>query len=77
MMDDPKNQGEGNQTAARQYDEATTAFAKSGRVEAAAEEAKRSLDTPEGRANDEAARKAAARAKEHDPEESRDYRKAD
>lgn len=70
-----KNQGEGNQTAARRYDEETTAFAKSGRVPAAAEEAKRSLDTPEGAANEAARAKAAAHAKEHDPEEKRDYRK--
>lgn len=74
-MDDTKNQGEGNQTAARRYDEETTAFAKSGRVKEAAAEAKRSLDTPEGRENEVARAKAASRAKEHDPEETRDYRK--
>lgn len=74
-MSEEKNQGEGNRTAARRYDEETTAFAKSGRVAAAAEEAKRSLDTPEGKANDAARAKAASHAKEHDPEETRDYRK--
>ena len=40
---DPAMQGEGNRTAARRYNEETTDFARSGRVEQAAREAR-----PEG-----------------------------
>lgn len=74
-MTEPKNQGEGNQEAARRYDEETAAFVKSGRVPAAAAEARRSLDTAEGAENEAAREEAASHAKEHDPEEKRDYRK--
>jgi hypothetical protein len=63
---DGKNQGEGNREAARHYNEEARKFTKSGRVKEAAREAK----------SDPKAEKAAgARAKEHDPEEKRDYRK--
>ena len=37
---DPAMQGEGNRTAARRYNEETTEFAQSGRVEQAAREAR-------------------------------------
>ena len=37
---DPAMQGEGNRTAARRYNEETTDFARSGRVEQAAREAR-------------------------------------
>jgi len=40
------NEGEGNRTAARQYDEAATEFAHSGKVEPAADAAVKSLDDP-------------------------------
>jgi hypothetical protein len=43
-----RNEGEGNKTAAREYNQATTAFAQSGKVKPAADAAKRSLDTDEG-----------------------------
>lgn len=43
------NEGEGNRTAARAYNTATTAFAKSGQVKPAAEAAKKSLEGPEGK----------------------------
>jgi hypothetical protein len=38
-----RNEGEGNRTAAREYNKATTAFAKSGKVSQAASAAKKSL----------------------------------
>lgn len=41
-----RNEGEGNRTAARQYNKATTAFAKSGKVAGAAAKAKQSLSSP-------------------------------
>ncbi len=43
-----ENQGEGNKTAARNYDKATEAFVKSGKVEKAAQDAKKAVDGPEG-----------------------------
>lgn len=41
----PRNEGEGNKTAARQYNEAQRRFAESGKVEEKAREAEKSLDT--------------------------------
>jgi hypothetical protein len=41
------NEGEGNRTAARNYDRKTEAFAKSGKVEQKAREAAAALDGPE------------------------------
>lgn len=45
-----KNEGEGNKTAAREYNKATTEFARSGRVGQAAKKAEQALDGPEGEA---------------------------
>jgi len=42
------NEGEGNKTAAREYNQRTERFAKSGQVEKKAEEAKKALEGPEG-----------------------------
>jgi hypothetical protein len=39
-----KNEGEGNKTAARHYNKATTEFAKSGKVEEKAQEARKAVD---------------------------------
>ncbi|MBY0508899.1 MAG: hypothetical protein K2P94_01995, partial [Rhodospirillaceae bacterium] len=41
-----RNEGEGSRTAAREYNEATTEFAKSGKVPAAAAKAKKSFSSP-------------------------------
>ena len=41
-------EGEGSYSGARQYDEATEKFAKSGKVGAKAREAKKAVDGPEG-----------------------------
>ena len=41
---DTRNEGEGNRTAARQYNKAQHRFAKSGKVEEKAREAEKSLD---------------------------------
>ena len=57
MTNDPKqpagtpsspNEGEGSRTAAHHYNEAQQAFAKSGKVEEKAREARDALDGPEG-----------------------------
>ncbi len=39
-----RNEGEGNKTAARHYNEATTEFAKSGDVDAKAKEARKAVE---------------------------------
>ena len=49
-MDDtssPRNEGEGNRTAARAYNEAQHRFAESGNVEQKAREAARAMNSPE------------------------------
>jgi hypothetical protein len=43
-----KNEGEGNHTAAREFNKAQTSFAKSGKVKHAAEDAAEAVDGPEG-----------------------------
>lgn len=60
-MTEQRNEGEGNHTAARQYDKAQTDFAKSGKVEPAARDAARAVDGPEG----EALREAEQAGKRH------------
>jgi hypothetical protein len=42
-----KNEGEGNRTAARQYNDSQRRFVESGKVEEKAHEAEQALDTPE------------------------------
>ena len=49
-----RNEGEGNKTAARQYNEAQKRFAQSGKVEEKAREAEQALDGPEKKALEEA-----------------------
>jgi hypothetical protein len=53
-------QGEGDYDGARRFDKDESAFAKSGKVDAAAREAERALDGKEGEEL-EAARRAAAK----------------
>ena len=47
-MTTQKNEGEGNQTAAKQYNDAQKRFAESGKVAPAAKDAARAVDGPEG-----------------------------
>lgn len=74
-MSRQKNEGEGNKTAARHYNQKTQAFAKSGKVEGAAQQAAQAMDSDEREELEKARRKAASHAKDHDPEEQRNYRK--
>jgi hypothetical protein len=61
------NEGEGNRTAARQYNEATRDFVKSGKVDQQAEKARRDVEGAK-RAELERAEKAGReRMKEEDP----------
>ena len=63
-----QNEGEGNKTAARNYNKATTEFAKSGEVESKAREAKRAVDGPDGDKLRDAEREGKSHAKGEDPE---------
>ncbi|HEX2942701.1 MAG TPA: hypothetical protein VHO91_16745 [Rhodopila sp.] len=47
-MAEQKNEGEGNHTAARQYNDAQQKFAHSGKVEKGARDAERAVEGPEG-----------------------------
>ncbi|HQT76146.1 MAG: hypothetical protein B7Z80_00390 [Rhodospirillales bacterium 20-64-7] len=60
-MAEQKNEGEGNHTAARQYNDAQQKFAKSGKVEQGARDAEKAVDGPEA----ESLRKAEEAGKRH------------
>lgn len=68
MPNDPKqrNEGEGNRTAAREYNRDTKAFIDSGRVKSAADEAKKALEGNEGASLKRAEAEGKARAKGDD-----------
>ena len=70
-----KNEGEGNRTAARAYNAEQKKFAESGKVDPAAQAARRAIEGPEGEALKEAEREGRAKARETDPAVSRDDRK--
>ncbi len=55
------NEGEGSRTAARDYNQAQTEFARSGKVQQAAQDAAVAVDGPEG----EELRRAEEKAKQH------------
>jgi hypothetical protein len=63
---DPAMQGEGNRTAARRYNEETTDFAQSGRVEQAAREA-RPAGAEEARDMERAEAEGKSHARGEDP----------
>ena len=69
-----RNEGEGNKTAAKDYNKAATEHAQSGKSEKAAEEAARAMDTSEGTAMREAEIKGKSAAKGEDPKL---YKKSD
>lgn len=62
----PKNEGEGNRTAAMQYNEAQKKFVESGKVEAAAKDAEHALETDEAEDLKQAEEKGRAHAKPHE-----------
>jgi hypothetical protein len=63
-----QNEGEGNKTAAREYNKATTDFAQSGKVEGKAREAKDAVDGAEGEELRAAERKGQSHSHGEDPE---------
>jgi hypothetical protein len=63
-----QNEGEGNRTAAREYNKATTEFAQSGQVEGKAREAERAVDGKEGEELRAAERKGQQHSHGEDPQ---------
>ena len=63
----PDNQGEGNWTAARVYDRDAKSFAESGKVEQAAQDARRALDTKDAKELKEAERIGKSHSHGEDP----------
>ena len=59
--DRARNEGEGNKTAAREYNRETTAFTRSGRVEGKAREAEQAIESAEA----DALRRAEREGKSH------------
>jgi hypothetical protein len=62
------NEGEGNRTAARQYNEAQQPFVRSGKVEKKAREAQKAIEGEEGKELREAELVGRQRVAEKDPE---------
>ena len=67
MGDRQKNEGEGNRTAARDYNKATEKFTKSGRVQEQAERAKKAVDSKQRAELDRAERVGKSKARGEDP----------
>jgi hypothetical protein len=63
-----RNEGEGNRTAAREYNEATKRFVDSGKVPEKAEEALRAVEGSEKASLDAAERAGKSHAKGEDPQ---------
>ncbi len=62
-----ENEGEGNKTAAREYNREQKQFAESGKVEPAARDAARALDTDEAKELKQAERIGKAHSHGEDP----------
>jgi hypothetical protein len=61
------NEGEGSRSGARAYDQASEKFAKSGKVEGKAREARQAIDGPEGKELERAEAEGKRHAKGEDP----------
>lgn len=66
------NEGEGNRTAAKEYNKSQKDFAKSGKVEDAAKKAREAVEGSEGEELREAEEKGRSQARETDPAVTRD-----
>jgi hypothetical protein len=64
----PRNEGEGNRTAAKQYNDAQRKFVESGKVEPAAKDAEHALDTAEAEELKRAEAKGRSHARPHEQE---------
>ena len=63
-----RNEGEGNKTAAREYNKETTEFAKSGQVEGKAREAERAVSGKDGEKLRAAEREGQSHSHGEDPQ---------
>ena len=61
------NEGEGSRSGARAYDQASEKFAKSGKVDEKAREARQAVDGPEGKELERAEAEGKRHAKGEDP----------
>lgn len=66
-MAEQRNEGEGNKTAAREYNDAQHRFAESGKVKPAAEDAARAMDGDERAELEKAEQAGKSHAKAEDP----------
>jgi len=66
-----RNEGEGNRTAARQYNQAQRRFVRSGKVDEKAHEAEHALDTPERSVMERAEAIGKSHKRAEDPEVTR------
>ena len=66
-MPNQKNEGEGNRTAAREYNEATKRFTKSGRVEESGKQAKKAVEGREKAELERAEKIGKSKMREEDP----------
>lgn len=73
-MPTQKNEGEGNRTAARQYNEATKRFAQSGRVEESGQKAKKAIEGGQKAELVRAEKAGKSRARGEDPAVQRKQR---
>lgn len=63
-----RNEGEGNRTAAKQYNEAQRKFVESGKVDKAAKDAEHALETDEAQELKRAEEEGRAHARPHEQE---------
>ena len=70
------NEGEGSRSGARAYDQASEKFARSGKVESKAREARQAVEGPEGKELERAEATGKSHAKGEDPELARGEKSA-
>lgn len=70
-LEGQENQGEGNKTAAKDYDDAATKHAHAGNVDKEAKDAREAVDGAEGESLREAEAEGKKHIKEEDPEVSK------
>lgn len=73
-MPSQKNEGEGNRTAAREYNEKTRRFAESGRVEESGRKARQAIEGSEKAQLERAERNGKSKARGEDPAVTRKQR---
>jgi hypothetical protein len=72
MTGQPKNEGEGNRTAAKQYDEKARRFAETEDVESKAQEARDAVESDDEGILEEAEKRGKEKARDFDPQVQRD-----